>query len=248
MATLAANFKLHKTIAEARAWVGEVASSPYLDRLEVVVYPGFTALHSVAQAIGGRRIGLGAQDVFWEDFGAYTGMVSPGQLRDAGCRHVLVGHSERRRYAHETDEDAGRKLHAAIRAGIRPTYCIGDTEAPGGGRDTAEVLAAQLSTGLRDMEPEEVAQMTFAYEPIWAIGTGQAASPAQALAAAGVIRDTVDRMFGSGAGPAPVLYGGSVTPDNVRDFLHGGGLSGLLVGTASLDAREFLRLITAVAS
>lgn len=251
MTMVAANFKMHKTVAEACSWAQAVTASPLVGRVEAIVFPGFTALGAVARTIAGDRLRVGAQDVFWEESGAYTGMVSPLQLRDVGCSHVLVAHSERRRYAHETDEEAGRKLRAALGAGLRPVYCLGDVPPSGGDpgpQGALDVLRAQLRAGLSQLTREEIAGVIFAYEPGFAIGTGQAASPREAFDGACTIRDEVAAISGTAAAdPVRVLYGGSVTAENVGAFLGQGGLDGLLVGTASLEAGDFLRLLAAVA-
>lgn len=249
MAIVAANFKMHKTAREAASWAQDVAASPHLLQHEVIVFAGYTQLHAVSEALTGQPLRVGAQDVFWEDFGAYTGMVSPGQLIDAGCSHVLVAHSERRRYAHETDRDAARKLRAALRAGLTPVYCVGDVEEPTEGPMSAQTLTAQLRHGLSEVGLDDLRQVVIAYEPVWAIGTGKAATPRQAREAASAIRAAAAKMFGeSSAGELHVLYGGSVTEDNVAAFVREDGVDGLLVGGASLEAQEFLRLLAAVAA
>lgn len=247
MAMVAANFKMHKTVAQACDWTREVAGSPWLDRVEAIVFPSFTALDAVTRTIGGAALRIGAQDVFWEEAGAYTGMVSPLQLRDVGCSHVLVAHSERRRYAHETDADASRKLRAAIGAGLRPIYCLGDDPAAAGRGDPLAGLSSQLREGLGGLTRAQIGQVIFAYEPGFAIGTGRAASPREALDGAAAIRKGVAAISqAEDAGAVRVLYGGSVTADNVHAFLGRGGLDGLLVGTASLEPGEFVRLLAAV--
>lgn len=245
MAILAANWKLHKTTAEAVAWSRAVKGSPFAAQAEVVVMPGFLQIPAVAQEIAGSPLSLGAQDVFSEACGAYTGMVSAAQLRDAGCRYALVAHSERRTYAAEDDRGAHGRIRAALKEGVTPIYCVGESEAERALGNFRTALRAQYDVALAGLSAQEAARVIVAYEPVWAIGSGQPASPEQAAEVAAAIRAGVREISGLGEG-LRILYGGSVAPDNVLGYLQRGGVDGLLVGSASLDAQSFLDLLKAV--
>ncbi|MDA8344484.1 MAG: triose-phosphate isomerase [Thermaerobacter sp.] len=245
MAILAANWKLHKTTAEAVAWARAVKRSPLAHRAEVIVMPGFLQIPAVAAEIAQSPISLGAQDVFWEQSGAYTGMVSAAQITEAGCRYVLVAHSERRRYAAEDDEGAHARIRAALAHGLTPVYCVGedmDQRNAGGFR---RALKEQYDRGFGGLCADEARRVIVAYEPVWAIGSGQPATPEQASEVAAAIREGVGARTGLLEG-LRILYGGSVAPDNVGGYLLGGGIDGILVGTASLDPIGFLALLKAV--
>jgi len=247
MTILAANWKMHKTLDETRAWGEAVAASPRLAQAELIAFPPLTALETLRKSLSGAAISLGAQDVFWEERGAYTGMVSPGQLRDAGCRYALVAHSERRRYAGEDDVQAGRKIRALLACGLTPVYCVGESQAVRAEGRWAEALRRQYGEALAGLPPQAAADLIIAYEPVWAIGSGAAASPEAAEETVHSIREGVSEVLGGDAGAGlRVLYGGSVAPGNVRGFLARPGVDGLLVGSASLRSETFLELLEAV--
>ncbi|MGP8049474.1 MAG: triose-phosphate isomerase [Desulfobaccales bacterium] len=242
---IAANWKMHKTLEEARTLAGEVRRglSPGA-RAEVVLAPPFTALAAVASELAGSAIGLAGQDTFWERQGAYTGAVSPMMLRDVGCRYVIVGHSERRHYFGETDATVNKKLLAAVNAGLIPIMCIGETNAERQARLTFEVVRGQLSGGLGGLRLSGE-QLVLAYEPVWAIGTGLTATPQQAQEVHAFIRGRLQESLGAAAAGIRVLYGGSVTPDNAAILLGEADIDGALVGGASLKADSFLGIAAA---
>ncbi len=242
---IAANWKMHKTLEEARTLAREVRLGlPPGARAEVVVAPPFTALAAVASELAGSAIGLAGQDTFWERQGPFTGAVSPLMLRDVGCRYVIVGHSERRQYFGETDETVNKKLAAAAAAGLIPIMCIGEKLAERQAGRTLEVVRGQLVGGLGGLRLNGE-QLVLAYEPVWAIGTGLTATPQQAQEVHAFIRGLLRESLGTAAGEIRVLYGGSVTPDNAATLLAEADIDGALVGGASLAAASFLGIVMA---
>ncbi len=240
-----ANWKMHKTVPEALEFAARVSRSIADDeRLEVAIAPPYTALHPLSEALRGSAIRLAAQDLFWEDEGAYTGWVSGRMLADLGCRYVIVGHSERRRYAGETDSQIHRKVRAALRHHIRPILCVGETEEERRDGKSATVVEGQLDGALGALGPDQVGYVVIAYEPVWAIGTGVNATPKQANEMHRAIRFWVGRRFGDTiADRIRILYGGSVTPENVASLMAEAHVNGALIGGASLRADLFLDLI-----
>ena len=238
---IAGNWKLFKTIGEATAMVGELKSLVSgTSGVEIVVAPVFTALSSVASALAGSNVRLAAQDCYWEEEGAFTGEVSPKLLKDAGCSHVIIGHSERRQYFGETDESVNKKAKSAIAAGLIAIVCVGETLAEREGDKTFAVIEAQLTGGLVGLSVDSLKQVVIAYEPVWAIGTGKTASDAQAQEVHAFIRGLVAKLFGQSAADAiRILYGGSVKPDNVKGLMTQPDIDGALVGGASLKADSF---------
>jgi triosephosphate isomerase len=239
---VAGNWKMHLTRPEARALAQKVAAAmPGLQESRIVLIPPFTALGEVGAVLAGSDVRLGAQNLFWEDTGAYTGEVSAPMLKEAGCAHVLVGHSERRQYFGETDETVNRKVHAALRSGLSPIVCVGEVlEERESGR-TTERIDAQLSAGLRGLSPAEMEGIVLAYEPVWAIGTGKTASPGQAEEVHAHIRGRLRDNYGNDrATCAIILYGGSVKPANSYPLFKEKNIDGFLVGGASLDAVDFI--------
>jgi triosephosphate isomerase len=238
---IAGNWKLFKTIAEATAMVNElkplVAGTA---SVEIVVAPVFTALSRTAEALSGSNVRLAAQDCYWEEEGAYTGEVAPKLLADAGCSHVIIGHSERRQYFGETDETVNKKAKAAIAAGLTAIVCVGETLAEREADRTFGVIETQLKGGLTGFTAEMLAKTVIAYEPVWAIGTGKTASDAQAQEVHAFIRTLLVTMFGQPSADAMrILYGGSVKPDNVKGLMAQADIDGALVGGASLKADSF---------
>ncbi len=242
-----ANWKMHTTLAEARAlaqavreacdgWVG----------VRVVLCPPFTALATVGQALAGSTIGLGAQDAHWEAAGAFTGAVSPSQLRDLGAEVVILGHSERRQHFGETDPVVQRKVAAALAHGLTPLVCVGETVAERAAGTTAQVVARQLRAALDGRAAAEIRRCWVAYEPVWAIGTGQTATPAQAAEVHGQLRDLLRELAGAPvAERCPILYGGSIKPDNMPALMAEAEVDGGLVGGASLKATDFVAIVRA---
>lgn len=236
---VAANWKMHKTISEARSYlerlVGLVGSDP---RVELVVLPPFTALSEAARIVAGTPVGLGAQNAHPEPAGAYTGEVSVAQVADLGARYVLCGHSERRRLFGEGDAAVAAKVRAAMDHGVTPILCVGETwDERRAGRAWA-VVERQLWEALGGLEGDP-GRVVIAYEPVWAIGTGVAAQPADAQEMAARIRDWLRAHFGPRAEEIRIQYGGSVKPDNAREFLSLPDVDGALVGGASLDPDAF---------
>ena len=242
------NWKMHKTASEAVSVAAEVAQGvKALQGIEVLIAPPFTALHPVGKAIQGTTLGLAAQDVYWEEQGAYTGEVSPLQLKDVGCRAVLVGHSERRHAFSESDEMVARKTQAALRHNLVPIVCMGETQEQRRANETAEVLERQLDEGLRGMGQEHAGTLVIAYEPVWAIGTGQGATVKQVAESHRLIRKRISAIFEPKGKRVPILYGGSVTPENIKDLATIDELDGVLVGGASLDPDKFLAIVKTLA-
>ncbi|HEY5931998.1 MAG TPA: triose-phosphate isomerase [Nitrospira sp.] len=244
------NWKMNKTASEATAFIRALKArlpSPST-AIELVVVPPFTALESVRAALGHSPIQLGAQNMFWEDQGAYTGEVSAPMLKDLGCRYVILGHSERRTLFGEQGDNIQKKIRAALNHGLRPILCIGESLAQRDNGSTDDVLTQQLRESLSGFTDEAMAGVTVAYEPIWAIGTGKSATTEQAVAA----HRTIRRVLASVASPAiadrtRILYGGSVTPQNIESLLASDQIDGALIGGACLQVESFAT-IAAVAS
>jgi triosephosphate isomerase len=237
---------MYKTVPEAVALARELRAGleerPVQD--EVVVCPPFTALQAVGEALKGSRVRMGGQTMHWEKEGAFTGEVSPVMLKDAGCTHVILGHSERRHIFGETDEGVGRKARAAWDHGLTPVACVGETLPERDSSRTLEVVDRQLERALRFLTPDEVGRMLVAYEPVWAIGTGKVATPEQAEEVQAFIRKRVSVSHGDPPAEAlRILYGGSVKPDNTPGLMSQGDIDGVLVGGASLKADSFLGIV-----
>ncbi|MBN1163788.1 MAG: triose-phosphate isomerase [Candidatus Krumholzibacteriota bacterium] len=212
--------------------------------VEIIIIPPFTTLPSVLGVVGGTIIGCGAQDLWYEDKGAFTGEISGPMLKSLGCDYVLVGHSERRHIRGEDSELLSRKLRAALRAGLIPIFCVGELlpEREKGKAET--VVVEQLRQVLGGLEKEEISRVIIAYEPVWAIGTGKTATPEDASQMHGVIRNFLEELFGSPVSAAAViLYGGSVKPENASRLLAAADVDGALVGGASLQASSFLGIV-----
>ena len=243
---IAANWKMFKTVQEAVFYVKQLRGLVKdASDVKVVVAPPFTALHPAAEAARNTPVGIAAQDMHWEREGAFTGEVSAAMIAEAGAEFVIVGHSERRRLFHETDETVNRKTLAALGAELTPIVCIGETlEEREAGR-TLAVLDRQIKRGFDGVTGEQMASLVIAYEPVWAIGTGRNATPEQAGEAHAHIRSRLRQWFGGPAADAClVIYGGSVKPDNIGDLIALPDVDGALVGGASLDVRGFFEIVT----
>ena len=240
-----ANWKMHKTVDETVKYVKELRGLVKdLSGVEVVVAPPFTCIHAAAEAARSSNVILAAQDLHWEREGAFTGEVSGPMIREAGAEFVMVGHSERRTLFGETDAIVNRKLAAAFAAGLCPIACIGETLDQRERQETFDVLDRQIKVGFDGLTGEQLKQIVIAYEPVWAIGTGRNATPAQAAEAHGHIRTRIRQWFGPDAAElCHVIYGGSVKPDNIRDLAAQPDVDGALVGGASLDVRQFLAIL-----
>ena len=244
---IAANWKMHTTIPEARALAAAVRDGCRgLSGIRVTVCPPFTALAAVAEVLAGSTIGLGAQDAHWEAAGAFTGCVSPTQIWDAGARVVILGHSERRHGLGETDATVRRKVTAALAQGLTPLICVGETAAERAAGGTLLAVTAQLDAALGERSTDEVNRCWLAYEPVWAIGTGQTATPAQAAEVHAQLRAALGRLAGPAvAGACPILYGGSVKPEVTPALMAEPDIDGALVGGASLKAADFIGIVRA---
>jgi triosephosphate isomerase len=241
---VAGNWKMNKTIAEAKSLLeGILAAESEIADAEVVVAPPYVALSEAEKILGRSSIRLAGQDVFWEERGAYTGEVSAAMLLDIGCRYCIIGHSERRQQLGETDEIVNRKVKAALKHGITPILCIGETLKEREQGKTMEVISLQVHAGLAGVEADEFRFIVTAYEPVWAIGTGKTATPEQAEGVHAFIRDLFKEKYGNGlASCAIILYGGSVNPANSFSLLREKNIDGFLVGGASLEAGSFVEI------
>ncbi len=237
------NWKMNMTISASASYVAELL--PLLpagaDR-EIALAPSFTALQAVSSLLVGSPVRLAAQDLFWEDFGPYTGEVSPVMLQEIGVEYVLIGHSERRVHLWEDDPMIARKVRAALRAGIGPIVCVGEQQDARRAGRAASLVRAQVLAAYEDVPAEDVHRLAVAYEPIWAIGSGLPAAPEDAQEMHAAIRGALTGLFGAPGGEIRILYGGSVTPDNVDSLMARPGIDGVLAGGASLRAAEFARI------
>ena len=244
---------MFKTVAEARRLVSElVPNLQAITGVETAVCPPFTALMAVSALLEGTGIGLGAQNMYWEQSGAFTGEISPVMLAEL-CNYVIIGHSERRAYFGETDETVNRKIKAALQHGLKPIVCVGETLEENQAGRTTEVVSRQMRAGLAGIQeffkPEDADPFVIAYEPVWAIGTGLAATPEIAVnVIGGVIRPAMADLFGNALAQAVrVQYGGSVKGNNAAEFFREAEIDGALVGGASLKADEFTKIAQAAA-
>ncbi len=244
---IAGNWKMNKTVTEAaelaRAVVGQMTAAT---ETEVVLCPPFTDLTAVAAAIAGTPVKLGGQNLHWEEKGAFTGEISAAMLISAGCTYVIIGHSERRQYFGETDETVNLKVKAALKAGLIPILCVGETLAERQSDETAVVVERQVRAALDGLSDAQVAGLVIAYEPVWAIGTGVVATTAQAQEVHALIRTLVGKLYNVQVAAAlRIQYGGSMKPDNAGQLLAQEDIDGGLIGGASLDARSFLDIVYA---
>lgn len=239
---IAGNWKMNTTVGEAIKLVNELRQGlDEIDNVEKVLCPPFISLVAVGELIKGSSIGLGAQNLYFEEKGAYTGEISPLMLTEL-CEFVIIGHSERRQYFNETDEIINKKVQAALKAGLKPILCIGERLEQNEAGLTAEVVTKQLRSALVGID--HLSRMIVAYEPVWAIGTGKAATGEQANQTIGLIRHNVSQLYDKGtAQDLRILYGGSVTADNATEFMQQPEIDGALVGGASLKADQFLSIV-----
>jgi triosephosphate isomerase len=241
---IAANWKMHKTVAEAAAFVDALLPRIAATQNDVVICPPFTALTAVVERRYGTAVKVAAQNMHEGDAGAFTGEVSAPMLVELDVEVVVLGHSERRRHFNETDEALSRKVPAALAVGLEPILCVGESEEARDAEQTEGVLARQLQADLAEVESGRLAEVVVAYEPIWAIGTGRTATPEQAQEACAFIRDVL-RERGAVADAVRVLYGGSVKPANAAELMAQPDIDGALVGGASLDPEEFAAIVEA---
>ena len=242
---IAGNFKMFKTVAETVSYVHDLRGLVKdVRNVDVAIAPPFTSLAAAADATKGSPIAVGAQDMHWEREGAFTGEISAGMIHGTGATHVIIGHSERRTLFGETNDRVNKKTHAALTAGLVPIVCIGETLEQRDRNETLAVLDRQIKEGLDRITGEQLAGMILAYEPVWAIGTGRNATPAQAGEAHFHIRQRLKQWFGLDASErCRVLYGGSVKPDNIAKLIAEPDVDGALVGGASLDPKSFFAII-----
>ncbi len=236
---------MFKTCPEAVETAGQlvklVAATTDID---VMIAPPFTALAPVADVVRGSCVSLGAQNLFWEAQGAFTGEISPAMLVSAGCKYVIIGHSERRQYFNETDETVNKKTRAAINNDLTPVMCVGESEKERESKDTFSVLDKQVKKGLEGFSSDDLKSLVIAYEPIWAIGTGKTATSGQAQEVHQFLRSVLEKSFGNMlAKSVRILYGGSVKPNNIAELMAMSDIDGALVGGASLDPETFSKIV-----
>ncbi len=236
---------MNTVIEEAKALVQDLkARVSDSANVEIVVCPPFISLTTVRDVIEGSNIALGAQNLYWENSGAFTGKISAPMLTSAGCTYVIIGHSERRAYFHETDETVNKKIFAALAEGLKPIVCVGETLEERESEKTFDVIKRQVNNGLTNLSPEQMKSIVIAYEPVWAIGTGKTATPDQAQEVHAFIRKLLAEMFGQATSDATrIQYGGSVKPENISTLMARPDIDGALVGGASLKADSFEKII-----
>jgi len=242
---IAGNWKMHKTIEESVELVSTLKKNlSGVHHCEIVVCPPFTSLIAVKEVIKDTNIVLGAQNMFWEKKGAYTGEISPEMLVSVGCKYVIIGHSERRQYFHETDETVNKKMLSAFSSGLIPIVCVGETLQEREKNITFQVIERQVKNGLANIPSNKVESLVIAYEPVWAIGTGKTATPQQAEEVQAYIRAIYAEMYGSiPAESIRILYGGSIKPENISELMKQKNIDGGLVGGASLEADSFTKIV-----
>jgi triosephosphate isomerase len=244
---IAANWKMYKTMGEATTFAGTLkASLPALSGCDLMLFPPFFALHGVARELAGTPVAVGAQDLFWEREGAFTGEISGAMIADAGGTAVLVGHSERRAIMGEDDEIVARKLKSAFAAGLNPILCVGENLQDRESGNATKVVKKQLTAAIAVTTKNEIRNLVIAYEPVWAIGTGKTATPENAEEMHRFIREFISARFGSAAGDElRIQYGGSVKPANAANLLSRAEIDGALIGGASLDVDSFVAIAAA---
>lgn len=242
---IAGNWKMNETIDQSLDLVTKLKPEvAKVNDLDIVVCPPYTALFAVGKAIRGTNIFLSAQDIYWEEKGAYTGEVSPVMLTDLGCKYVIIGHSERRQFFGETNQSVNRRVKAALKFNLTPIMCVGERLEEKERGVTEGVVREHITRGLEGLSREEVLKMVIAYEPVWAIGTGKTATPDQAQEVHSFIRGLLGELYDEViASQVRIQYGGSVKPDNISDLMRQEDIDGALVGGASLDARSFAQII-----
>ncbi len=242
---IAGNWKMNKTVPESMETVKTLVTlAADVQGVDMLIAPPFTSLWAVGEALKNTKIALGAQDLFWESQGAFTGQISAAMLKSCGCSHVIIGHSERRQFFGETNETVNKKLKAAMEAGLIPILCIGETEAEREDQKTFSVLDKQLTEGVQGLTLKGDRPPVIAYEPVWAIGTGKTALPEQVQEVHAYLRGLLEKIFGNSLAKAiRILYGGSVKPDNTSELMALPDVDGALVGGASLKPETFNKII-----
>ena len=240
---IAGNWKMHKTIAEALEFVNEVKDRVNNDKVEAVICAPFTLLKDLKQATKGTNIKIGAQNMHFEEKGAFTGEISPLMLKELDMDYVVIGHSERRQYFNETDETVNKKVLKALEVGIDPILCVGETLEEREAGNTKDVCKVQVEKALENVSKEDLAKVVIAYEPGWAIGTGKTATSEDANDVIAYIREVVANLYGELANEVRIQYGGSVKPSNVAEIMNQSDIDGALVGGASLEANDYVELV-----
>jgi triosephosphate isomerase len=239
------NWKMNKTVGEAVVLVRELkVSISGVEGVEVAVAPPFTALHALRKELEDSSIFLAGQNLYWEEKGAFTGEISPPMLKEAGCRYVIIGHSERRQFFGETDETVNRRIKAALAHDLKVIFCIGEMLMEREGGKTFSVIERQVEGGLKGLSDKEMAAIVIAYEPVWAIGTGKTATPEQAEEVHRFIRGKLEKLYSRKISEEiRIQYGGSVTPENIKGLMAQADIDGALVGGASLKAESFSKVV-----
>lgn len=241
---IAGNWKMNNTIKEALELIEDIKAQNLSENVETVVCTPFTALKDVKEAIKGTRIKLGAQNMHWEESGAFTGEISPKMLKELGVDYCIIGHSERRQYFNETDETVNKKIKSALESGLLPIVCVGETLEEREAGKAEEIVKAQVIKAFKDIPNNKISDIVVAYEPIWAIGTGKTASSSDADDMCGFIRKTIGEIYSENEKEIiRIQYGGSVKPSNVTELMEKSNIDGALVGGASLKGSDFVKLI-----
>ncbi len=237
---IAGNWKMNKTISEAKDLVSSLKEKVAdIENVEVGVCPPAIDLQAVKKVAAGSNVKVGAQNMHWEESGAFTGDISPVMIKELGLEYIIIGHSERREYYNETDEQVNKKVHAAFEHGIKPIICVGESLEERKANETRDKVEKQVKAALKGLNQKQVSQTVIAYEPIWAIGTGESATAKQANQVISYIRDVIEEEYLDAADDVRIQYGGSVKPYNIEEFMAESDIDGALVGGASLEAESF---------
>ena len=240
---IAGNWKMHKTIAEALEFVNDIKDRVNNEKVEAVICAPFTLLKDLKEATKGTSIKIGAQNMHFEEKGAFTGEISPLMLKELDMDYVIIGHSERRQYFNETNETVNRKVLKALEVGIDPILCVGETLEEREAGNTKDICKVQVEKALENVSKEDIAKVVIAYEPIWAIGTGKTATSEDANDVIAYIRQVVANLYKDLANEVRIQYGGSVKPSNVGEIMNQSDIDGALVGGASLEANDYIQLV-----
>jgi len=240
---IAGNWKMHKTIAEALEFVNDVKDKVSNNEVEAVICAPFTLLKDLKEATKGTNIKIGAQNMHFEEMGAFTGEISPLMLKELDMDYVVIGHSERRQYFNETNETVNKKVLKALDVEINPILCVGETLEEREAGNTKNVCKVQVEKALENVSKEDLAKIVIAYEPVWAIGTGKTATSEDANDVIAYIREVVANLYGELANEIRIQYGGSVKPSNVAEIMNQSDIDGALVGGASLQANDYVELV-----
>ena len=240
---IAGNWKMHKTIAEALEFVSDIKDRVNKEKVEAVICAPFTLLKDLKEATKGTSIKVGAQNMHFEEKGAFTGEISPLMLKELDMDYVIIGHSERRQYFNETNETVNKKVLKALEVGIDPILCVGETLEEREAGNTKDVCKVQVEKALENVSKEDIAKVVIAYEPIWAIGSGKTATSEDANAVIAYIRQVVANLYKDLANEVRIQYGGSVKPSNVGEIMNQSDIDGALVGGASLEANDYIQLV-----